>query len=369
MRIDSNSIQVPFDAINHIDTTYLTHQTQVKNGNVITDTHSINSIDLPVGLSGIIIDNNRQVVKISGSAKLLDESYLDGVNINTFENYIDKINELGIVELDKNKTFESGIYHSIDTTNNIDMSPLYDLDKEWSEILGYLAMAKRNHLFNIVDYDKKHNQGITYKGDQKTEKNRLIMYRKYLDLLKTTDTKGISNKEFLSRLKNPIKFIESTRSILRVETNHTTFKSIRLRHKVNTNTIKDVLTNGVNYNSSMLDKITQPHRENQLLMLFNEYKPDEHSIQDVIHLEGIKNIIRQANYDEKVLKHFVKMYTTESMFRWWWYGGKKSVTPFRPLIDELKRKDLEKEIDINKSPQAHKIIEYIKTSMLTDKVA
>jgi len=104
MRIDSNSIQVPFDAINHIDTTHLTHKPEVKNGQTIKDLYSITSKELPVGLSGITIDNNRQVVKISGSAKLLDENYLDGVNINTFEKYIDKINELGIVVMHINNS-------------------------------------------------------------------------------------------------------------------------------------------------------------------------------------------------------------------------------------------------------------------------
>jgi hypothetical protein len=57
------------------------------------------------------------------------------------------------------------------------------------------------------------------------------------------------------------------------------------------------------------------------------------------------------------------MYTTDSMFRWWWYGGKKSVTPFRPLIDELKKKDA------NKDPQINQVIEYIRKSMINDKVA
>lgn len=362
MRIDSNSIQVPFEAINHIDTTYLTHQTQVKNNQVIKDIHSIGSYDLPVGLGGISIDNNRQVVNISGSAKLLGENYLNGINKNTFAQYIDTINQLGIVELDVYKTFELGIYHKIDTTNNIDMGLVYDLDNEWSNILGYLTIAKMNDRFDIDDYDKKHNQGITYKGNQQ-EKNRLIIYRKYLDLSKTTDKKGISNKQFFATIKNPIKFLESTKNILRVETNHTTHRSIKLRHNVGSNTIMDVLTNGVNYNPYMLDKITQPHRQNQLLMVFNEYDPNNHSIQDVIQLEGIKNIIRSANYDESTLKKFVKRYTTESMFRWWWYGGKKSVIPFRPLIDELKKKDA------NKDPQVNQVLEYIRMAMLNDKVA
>ena len=362
MKIDSNSIQVPFDAINHIDTSFLTHQTQVKNNQVIKDIHSIGSSELPVGLGGISIDNNRQVVNISGSAKLLSDKYLEGINYNTIEQYIDTINQLGIVELDKNKTLEQGIYHKIDTTNNIDMGSLYDLDKEWSNILGYLTIAKMNDRFDIDEYDRKHNQGITYKGNQQ-EKNRLIMYRKYLDLSKNTDKKGLSNKEFFATLKNPVQFLNATKNILRVETNHTTHRSIKTRHQIGSNTIIDVLTNGVNYNPSMLDKITQPHRQNQLLMVFNEYDPVNHSIQDVIQLEGIKNIIRSANYDESTLKKFVKRYTTESMFRWWWYGGKKSIIPFRPLIDELKKKDSKKD------PQSNKVIEYIRKAMLNDKVA
>ena len=362
MRIDSNSIQIPFEAINHIDTTYLTHQTQVKNNQVIKDIHSIGSYDLPVGLGGISIDNNRQVVNISGSAKLLGENYLEGIHKNTFAQYIDTINQLGIVELDVYKTFENGIYHKIDTTNNIDMGLVYDLNSQWSDILGYLCIAKMNDRFDVDDYDKKHNQGITYKGNQQ-EKNRLIMYRKYLDLSRSKDKKGISNKQFFATIKNPVKFLESTKDILRVEQNLTSFKAIRKRLNVGSTSIQNILENGINPNPFMLDKITQPHRQNQLLMVFNEYCPDSHSIQDVIQLEGIKNIIRSANYDESTLKKFVKRYTTESMFRWWWYGGKKSVIPFRPLIDELRKKDA------NKDPQVNQVLEYIRQSMLSDKVA
>jgi hypothetical protein len=98
-------------------------------------------------------------------------------------------------------------------------------------------------------------------------------------------------------------------------------------------------------------------------MVFNEYSPDNYNLDEVIKLEGIKNIIRNANYCEKTLKQFVKRYTTEAMFRWWWYGGKKSITPFRPLINELRVKDA------NKDPQVNKVIEFIRNTMQQDKVA
>jgi hypothetical protein len=189
------------------------------------------------------------------------------------------------------------------------------------------------------------------------------MYRKYLDLSASTDKKGISNKLFFQNVSHPIKFLESTRNILRVEQNHTSLNSIRTRLKINSTSIFDVLNNGTNPNGIMLDKITQPHRQNQLLMLFTEYDSENYKIQDIIDLEGMKNIIRMANYDEKIIKQLIKKYTSESMFRYYWYGGKASIKPFRPLIHELRLKDA------NKDPENNKVIDFIRMVIEQDKVA
>ena len=364
MRIDSNTIQVPFDAVTHIDfgNRYLTHNAPIKNGEITSNTYSAHSDDLPIGISGITIDAKREQVKFTTSAKLLGENYLEGINPNTFGQFIDTINQLGIIELDPNQVFDKGIFHKVDTTNNVDMSPIYDLDKSWKEVLDYLRIASINDRFNVEDYESTHNQGITYKGNQK-EKNRLIVYRKYLDLSKSTDKKGTSNRLFFQNIKDPAKFLHSTKNILRVEQNHTTFRSIRTRCKTQSNFVGDVLVNGTNPNPGMLDKITQPHRENQMLMVFQEYDSSIHSMGEIIELEGMKNLIRNANYCEQTLKRFVKRYTTEYMFRYYWYGGKKSITPFRPLINELKLKDQ------NKDPQMNNVIEFIRSAMLLDKLA
>lgn len=364
VRIDSNTIQVPFDAVKHIDfgNKYLTHSAPIKNGLVISNTYSAHSDDLPIGISGILIDAKREQVKFTTSAKLLGERYLEGINPNTFGQFIDLINELNIIELDAAAVYSRGIFHKLDTTNNVDMSPIYDLGKSWKEVLDYLEIAKLNNRFSVDPYDKPHNQGITYKGNQQ-EKNRLIMYRKYLDLSVSSGNKGISNRLFLQNIKDPNKFLQSTKNILRVEQNHTTFQSIRTRCKTQSNFVGDVLVNGINPNPGMLDKITQPHRQNQMLMVFQEYDALTHTIQDIIELEGMKNLIRNANYCEQTLKRLVKRYTTEYMFRYYWYGGKKSITPFRPLINELKLKDQ------NKDPQMNNVIEFIRTAMLMDKLA
>jgi len=361
MRLDSNTIQIPFDSINGIDynNSKFVHSQPTKNGQILKDTYLVSSNDLPVGISKILVDDFRQQVSIDTSAKILCNEYLQGINLNTYSQWIDSINNLGIVSIDKNKAFEQGIFQKIDTTNNINLSSLYDLDNSWTEVLGYLEVAKLNKNFDIVSYSRKNNQGITYKGNQTTEKNRLIMYRKYLDLLKAT------NKDFLKSLNRPVEILNTTKNILRVESNHTSFRSIKERLKIDSISIKEVLTNGRNPNPLMLDKITQPHRVNQLLMIFNEYNPEDYDLNDVIKLEGIKNIIINANYCESSLKSFVKRYTTESMFRWWWYGGnsKKSIKGFKPLLDELKIKAA------NSNAQDNKVIELIRTTMLQDKVA
>lgn len=364
MRIDSNTIQVSFESLNYIDfnNKYLVHNNPTKNGIILKDIYSMQSQDLPIGINGITIDNLRQSVSINTSAKLLKENYLEGINKNTFNQFIDSINEMGIIELNPYKVYTDGLFQKIDTTNNVNLTGMYNLDTQWKEVVNCLSIAKMNERFNVEPYSEKGNQGIVYRGNQK-EKNRLIMYNKHLDLISNHHTKKHLNTAFMQTIKNPIKFLESTKNVIRVEQNLTSFRAIRERLKIDSNSIQNVLDNGINPNPYMLDKITQPHRENQLLMLFNEYNPDTHKIQDIIELEGMKNIIRKSNYCEKTLKQLIKRYTTDSMFRYYWYGGKQSITPFKPLIQELKYKDE------NHSPQTNKLIDYIRQSMLNDKVA
>lgn len=367
MRIDTSTIQIPFEALNGInyESPLLVRDTRQSNeGVLVKDIHSTywGKYEKPVGVSGITINNQSNLVKIQTSAKVLTDQYLEGLTLNTYSQFIDRINALGIVNIDPQRAFSEGQFLSLDTTNNVDMASVCNMDKHWKEVLSYLDIAKLNDRFSTTTYSTKSNQGIVYKGNQQ-EKNRLIMYRKFTELNSKQDKKKQYNADFFKALSNPVQYLESTRHILRVESNHTTFNAIRTRLQVPSNKVSDVLTYGQNPNPLMLDKITQPHRQNQLLMVFNEYNPEEHSIQDIVELEGIKNIIRMANYQESTLKAFVARYTTEAMFRWWWYGGKKSVTPFRPLIDELKKKDQ------NIDPQANKIIDHIKQFIHQDKVA
>lgn len=109
---------------------------------------------------------------------------------------------------------------------------------------------------------------------------------------------------------------------------------------------------------SMLDKITIPGKPNQLSILFESHPGDD--IKEIAMLYGFENIIRTANYHEPTIKAFVKMYTSDSMFRWWWYGGKDSTISIRKLIHQTQQKDL------GVSNQNNAIMHHIKQSIHDD---
>jgi hypothetical protein len=71
----------------------------------------------------------------------------------------------------------------------------------------------------------------------------------------------------------------------------------------------------------MLNKITIPGKANQLSILFESNTNAD--IKEIAMIYGFENIIRDANYHIPTIKAFVKMYTTNSMFKHWWYGGKQ----------------------------------------------
>jgi hypothetical protein len=77
-------------------------------------------------------------------------------------------------------------------------------------------------------------------------------------------------------------------------------------------------------------------------------------------LYGFENIIRTANYHIPTIKAFVKMYTTDAMFRWWWYGGKDSTMSIKDLVYKTQQKDL------GVSNQNNVVMEHIKNSILED---
>jgi len=354
--IDSCTMQFPFEVCHAFNLDDMIHLPKSLGGELISNQYKAPSNKLPIGIGGILLDWKNETIRLDASAKGLGDNYFDGINQNTFAQIIHQANQSGLIDLDADGCFEYGQFHKIDTTNNIDMSGFNnDLEGNWNSIYPHLSNSVNNNHFRPVVYSHKSNKGITFMGDQKTEKNRLIAYCKQVELMTA------KNKAFMYSLNNPILMLSKAKNKLRFEQNHTSFKSIKARMKVHNTGIKTILTTGQNPNVWMLDKITQPDKENQLVLLLDMYNPDTYDFQQVLEMEGIKNIVRKANYNPKTIANIIKSYKCN--FDYWWYGDDRKRNGWkgiRKYIPEIKAQDS----IIEGKPLTNEIITYIRAEML-----
>ena len=346
-RIDSYHLQLMREHVGFIDLDTMV-ETYKSTG---VHQHQINN-PMP-GIKSILVDHNNQLVKIQGSAKILTDDYLHGISLNTFEPWIQRINQMGIIDLNPQHVYEDGVFHSLDTTHNVPMGTTWNIQNNWEYIQNSILVAKQNPLFNATPYQKKHNKGVTFSGIQKTSKNRLIFYSKHHELNRGT------NREFFKACSNPMDVLNQCTNLLRVECNHTSHKDIKQRFGIQSLRVRDILNTKKMPTLDMIHKITMPGRANQLNMLFQEH-PQGTPIDKIAMIYGFENIIRDANYHIPTIREFVKMYTTDAMFRWWWSGGKKSTISIRDLIFEVQKKDFGVSGDNNA------VMEHIQNSIVDD---
>jgi hypothetical protein len=352
IKLDSCTIQTSSDAIKYIDLNQFTHSNKFgcKGGGIISDCYELKA-PIP-GLNHIKFDNLNQSLQLTFSAKVLNDSYLEGINKNTIENVIDNINQLSIIDVDLNTVLDNGVFHKIDSTSNVQMNE-YDMQSQWNEICSHLAIAKNNERFSIKTWNTPRNNGIEYKGDQTTKKNRLTMYGKWIELQQP------KNQEFLKGCKNAMSLLNHAKNILRVESNTTDFKAIRERCNSITNKVHDVLNAPGMPNIYMLDKITQPEKVNQMQIMFNMYEPGLFTFKQVQSYEGSKHIIKAFNYDEQQLKQYVYAYDNYETAKKNW-NGRPGYPGIKQMIRQLKQ------LETTNNPTTNLILDYIRQSIIND---
>jgi hypothetical protein len=350
IRLDSCHIEVNSESLNYLHKDSFTHKPQYRNGNIISDCYELKT-PMP-GIKSILFDNIHQSLKLQFSAKVLNDDYFQGINKNTIHNAIDNINQIGIIDIDVNKLIDGGIFHNIDSTNNVNMG-MYDLPNEWKGICSSLAIAKNNSLFDVHTYNRFNNKGIVYKGNQTSQKNRLIIYDKFTELNTT------KNKDFLNSCKNPLIMLNSAKNILRVESNQTSHKAIKDRFLTTSTIVNEVLNSSAMPNIYMLDKITQPHHTNQMQLIFDRFEPGKHKFDDIAYNMGIENLIRLFNYDEIQLKQFVLCFESSKNYEHIWYGRGKKMG-IKKKISQMKLSDQPN------NPQNNPILDHIRQSIMND---
>lgn len=351
--LDSCTMQFPFDVCEGFALDDMVHSPKYQGGELISNMHTAAASTLPIGIKSIKVDMLNQYITIEASAKVLLDKYLDGITINTFAQVIEAINSTGHLLLDLEGCYNYGRFLKIDTTTNVHMGGYdNDLVGHWHLISPHLANAINNIHFYPKIYSASRNKGIAFLGDQQVEKNRLIAYCKIVEL------QTAKNKEFMRALSNPLLMYTTTKDILRVECNHTSFKSIKSRMHIGDILIKSVLSQGKNPNVWMLDKITQPNKANQLLLFLDQYPPDQYKFEMLIKIEGLSQLVRKANYCEATIKGIIKSYDCD--FKYWW-KGKRDFIGAEKLIAKLKADD---SMINNEPPRTNELILYIREQML-----
>lgn len=346
IRIDSMHIEIPLSGVQSFNRQSFIQQKEFAEPGIgIVDRYKIRPDIKSIGFSGAVLDNINELAKLKVSAKILKDDYFEGINVNSIERVVHAINQSGIVHLCPDIFINEGRVLNVDETHNVNMG--YGLTENWHQVSSELAVAVLNPKFQPNVNNTKRNQGITFKGSQTSQKNRLIMYNKYIELMKA------GNKSFLASLKKPMLLLESSKNNLRCELNMTDFRFIRERFNTDSLLLCNLLTSSGKPIIDLLDKITKPGTLNQLeFILQSEYQG-----WDFFMMHGIENIIRLAGYNETKIKAVVKAKFSESTFRHVWYG-RADFKGVRKLIYELKHKD--------NNIIEPKVVQHIRKELLND---
>jgi len=301
--------------------------------------------NLPIGVSSIKWLEGADM-QLTFSAKILKDDYLTGLNVQNWNRCFEALSNIAL--FDENKVYDTATILSCDSTNNV---LIHRINENPNNIYTSLLASRGNDKFLPQSYKSKHQHGIEFRGMHRTEKNRMIVYSKYLDLLKA------SNKNFMASLKNPTKLITTAGTQIRFETNHTTFNSLRKRFDVHNNSLKELLNSTAPVNHNFLKKIMAVGDVKQT-KLFDEFLNYENT-NDFLTYKGIETIIKELNYNDVSIKNFFKNIMNEDTFKYWYYKKSNSIKKVLETMQTNKHK-----IDKYKSNEiANKVLDELKKAV------
>jgi hypothetical protein len=288
--IDSIKLQGTNDVIKDIDKTQFSRSQKFDKYDVLTsDISTIAGKDIKVcGLNQITFNNSDESLILQFSAKILSENYYDLINVNTIEQAIDRINETGIVIIDKQYLNNFKVL-SCDFTNNIkgDHTP--------HEFIEACQLMSLNSNYKVDTYKAKNiKNGIVFRGKQVSFKERCIMYHK-LDELK-------KDENFIKSLRLPMQMINQFDGVLRSEMNISSFAKIR-EYSNTANTLMSVLnSNAVNPNYKLFQKIkSKSGVQTDLFSMSQNMK-----LYEIEKLYGRQTIIKELCFDMDLIRDFIK---------------------------------------------------------------
>lgn len=174
----------------------------------------------------VIVTPSEFKVSIEFSGKILGERYPDLINKENISLCLDRINEMGLFNLDTAQIIEEGVVGQCDITTDIEG---IDADRLSHFLLSHIASPK----WAIETY----GGGIVIRKTVKTSKyqRRLTIYNKEAEMQKQ------SNLDFLSQLENSQAVVEYFKNKTRLELNLNSMQAIRDALGIESNSIQSVL--------------------------------------------------------------------------------------------------------------------------------
>ena len=275
--IDSYKISLGIDALKDVNFGKFDRQINVSGETADTELLQVEKAKKDVyfcvnpgyGIKRIEINETGNRVILQGSAKILKEQYFEGINLNTWKRVIEGYNNTGYVKLDPVEVLNNAELFSVDVSANMTMT------REPWQYIKALRMLQTNERYEVKEYrnpGSKDVNGVTFRGVQRSFKERQIYYDKQKDVAREPEL-----RQYIGKYNN----------VLRVEMNLQHLR--RIRHYFGKNTLQDVLHSKANANYQLFEKINSKASMN-LLRLFNDF--DGIPLYQVEKIKGRETIIR-----------------------------------------------------------------------------
>jgi len=291
VRLDSVKLSVPVEALQGSKREAFSQEIGIDSaGNQIKDNLVIKGIG--AGFKTATIRQRSGEVIIEASAKILLDDYPKLITINTIEQAVESMNQSGVITFDVPAFIEGARVLTCDSTTNIKPSVV---PKDCIEALNLLRV---NSNYDIEVYRQDQNNGIVFRGRQKTVKERMIFYDKLADVRK--------DRHLLKSVDKPLLLMNSFTGVLRVEQNHTSFRKIRDRFRIPDNRLISILNSQANPNFETFRRINTKYID---LSLFNDETYIDLQWNQLVDRLGIEYIIRVHQFEPDLIrqtmaKHF-----------------------------------------------------------------
>lgn len=287
VKLDSIKLLVKNDVINSYGDQFLSTSTVNIDGVLLSDKLSLSKTGLN-GFKNVIIDQRNNTSSFEFSAKILASDYFEGINKNTIQNAVEMINKTKLIDVDVNRFLDNAEILRADITDNI--KPEIP-GETFYKTLASLPIARKYH---TDFYNTKLNMGVTYKGNQKTVRDRMIFYDKRKDLIRD---KNLMKSPYAVKLWN------QSENVVRVESNHSDFKGIR-KH-LGARNLLEALKTDIKPNYDVFSRITDKTNDIDL-RLFNQF--DGMKFNAIRAYLGDKGIIELCDNDWPKIELFIRAY-------------------------------------------------------------